>query len=184
MHGLRNSVQSIFLAALFLVPVGAMAATSKVPPHAPAKDLGSNIQSVKSLSWLEGNWTAKGAKGSVGVKAHAVGDHQFIYLTFLDEKGATSELQVIGYSPKVKTVISWSYDDDGGFGKSLWKQEGNDCLIKSIAGHPSGKNGIARYRLHKIDDNTFTWKSTGRIFDGKRVPDTSEVTVSRVAEGK
>lgn len=179
MPGLKNSIKGISLLALLVGHLGAMAATMKVPPHAPAKDTGSNIESVKNLSWLEGNWTAKGPKGSLSIKANAVGNHQFIYLTFLDEKNATSELQVIGYSPKVKTVISWSYDDDGGFGKSIWKQEGNDWLIKSIAAHPSGKQGMAKYRLHKIDDNTFTWKSTGRIFNGKRVPDTSEVTVSR-----
>jgi hypothetical protein len=180
MHGLRNTAKNTLLIALFLCQTGALAATIKIPPHAPAKDTGSNIKSVKDLNWLVGNWTAKGAKGSVSIKANLVGD-QFIYLTF-DEKNATSELQVIGYSPKVKTLISWSYDDDGGFGKSIWKQEGNDLLIKSIAGHPSGKKGMAKYHLHKIDDNSFSWKSTGRMFDGKRLPDTSEVIVVRAQE--
>jgi hypothetical protein len=156
----------------------AYAAAVKIPPHAKL-DSGENIASPKDLNWLKGNWTASGAKGSVQIKASGVGDDKYIYMTFLDDKNSVTELQIIGFSPKVKTVISWSYDGDGGFGKSLWKKDGADWIVKSISGQLSGKKGMAKYRLHKIDDNNFTWKSTMRSFDGKRLPDTAEVTVTR-----
>lgn len=154
------------------------AATIKIPPHAKLTS-GENVASPKDLSWLKGNWTAKGAKGSVQMKAVGVGDDKYIYMTFLDDKNSVTELQIIGFSPKAKTVISWSYDGDGGFGKSLWKKDDADWIVKSIAAQPSGKKGMAKYRLHRIDDNNFTWKSTMRSFDGKRIPDTTEVTVTR-----
>ena len=180
MPRLRN-LAGMLVITLFAIEAGA--ATLKVPPHAEAKLPGTNIDSVKTLSWLNGNWTAKGAKGTVRLKAHSIGDSNYIYITFMDDKDRVSQLQVLGFSPRVKTVISWSYDDDGGFGKSIWKQNGNDWLIKSIATHPPGKKGMAKYKLHKIDDNTFTWKSTARTFDGRRLPDTTEVTVNRDLEG-
>lgn len=176
LSNLINSTKGTAL-ALILTVNATYAATQKLPPHEKLHS-GESI-SVKDLSWLKGDWTAKGAKGSVELKAVGVGDDKYIYLTFLDSNKTVSELQIIGFSPKAKTVISWSYDGDGGFGKSLWKKDGSDWIVKSIAAQLSGKKGTAKYRLHKIDDNNFTWKSTMRTFDGKRIPDTSIVTVSR-----
>lgn len=173
-----NLFKGTLLAAI-LCTNASYAATQKIPPHAKLQSTATNIASVKDLNWLKGNWTAKGAKGSVQVQAAPVGDDKYIYMTFMDDKDAAGELQVIGWSPKAKTVISWSYDSDGGFGKSLWKKDGNDFVVRSIAGHPSGKKGMARYRLHRIDDNSFSWKSTMRSYDGKPIPDTQEVIVTR-----
>jgi hypothetical protein len=68
----------------------------------------------------------------------------------------------------------------GGYGYGQWFKDGSFWIESAHGIQPDGTPNGATYVLHKIDENTFAWKSTGRTLGGAPLPDTPELTITRV----
>ena len=68
---------------------------------------------------------------------------------------------------------------DGGFAVGLWRQKDKQWKIQSLHVLPDGRKASSVNLLTQVDENTFTWESTGRDVDGEILPNLGPVTVKR-----
>ena len=54
-------------------------------------------------------------------------------------------------------IRSWIFDSNGGFGETIWVNNGDDWLIRASNVLPDGSRSTAENVLTKVDDNKFTW---------------------------
>jgi uncharacterized protein (TIGR02246 family) len=139
--------------------------------------------SLKDLDWLIGTWTAKCSPAeSLHLRAEWVANHNFIRCTYGKPGGGddnSEAITIIGRNPINGRIISWHFDPKGGSGSGKWFRDGQSWVERAMSVEPSGATGGATYVLRKLDDNTFTWRSTNRSFAGSALPDRQELTLSR-----
>jgi uncharacterized protein (TIGR02246 family) len=152
------------------------AVTESEPPQETSRD------SLKDFNWLIGSWTAKGPKGTMHLKANWVGDDKFIHCSYATDDSSnpkSEQMQIIGWSPISRQVISWHFDKRGGYGYGHWLKDGQSFIEKATGVEPDGTTSSSINTLHKLTDNSFTWRSTGRVFGNNTLADTPEITVTR-----
>jgi uncharacterized protein (TIGR02246 family) len=146
----------------------------------------AKADSLKDLGWLVGNWTAKGPKGTMHFRANWAGDNKFIHCVFKPENAGPNvgEVEVLGWNPILQRIVAWHFDSKGGFGYGKFLKDG-DAWVESAAGvEADGTAGSSVNTLRKLNDNSFSWRSTGRRLGGHPMADTDEITVTRDAEAK
>ena len=87
--------------------------------------------------------------------------------------------QVIGWDPAEKVIRSWLFDSDGGFGVGVWSRKERRWTIQALQVLPDGRRASSVNVLTQVDEDTFTWESTGREVDGEVLPNIGPVTVVR-----
>lgn len=143
----------------------------------------SNKVFLKDLGWLVGNWAPGGSSpNNIHFKAHWTANRNFIHCIY--EAGGTGESQIketeiIGYNPLTKRITSWHFDSNGGFGNGKWLRDGQSWIVSATSVEPDGTVGSAIYTLRKLNDNSFTWRSTRRSLAGRPLPNTQEIIVTR-----
>ncbi len=142
------------------------------PDHSPA--------SISELSWLVGSWTAN---ADLRLQCDWTASKKFLRMDFFSTKSDSntpSETEIIGFNPLTRTISSWHFKSDGGIGYGRWIKNGDSWTVNARGTEHSGASAAAQYNLHKIDDNSYTWKSTKRSVAGKAMPETQEtLTMSR-----
>ena len=84
-----------------------------------------------------------------------------------------SGIQVIGWDAAAGKIRSWVFDSDGGFGEGEVDQEDKRWIINAVATLPDGRKTSAINAMTLLDDNSFTWQSSGRELDGEILPNSS-----------
>ena len=92
--------------------------------------------------------------------------------------------QVIGWDPAKKVIRSWLFDSDGSFGVGIWTRKGDRWTIQALQVLSDGRKATSVNVLTKVDDDTFTWESTGREVAGEVLPNIGPVTVVRKKNAK
>ena len=87
--------------------------------------------------------------------------------------------QVIGWDPVAKTIRSWVFDSQGGFGEGTGSRKGNEWVVKLSSVLSTGEKASAINTYTYVDDNMFTFQSDGREVGGEPMPDIEAVTVVR-----
>ena len=140
-------------------------------------------ESLNDFEWLIGNWSAKKADGSMHLAANWTGNHRFIHCqyTLIDAKNEKcgEGVQVIGWSPRSQQIVSWHFSPDGGFGFGRWLRDGLYFVESTNGVEPNGTSSSSINTLHKVDNNSYTWHSTGRTVGNESIPDVPEITVTR-----
>jgi uncharacterized protein (TIGR02246 family) len=148
--------------------------------------------SLDSLLWLVGSWSPKVPAGAapaiaaqisdVHMNVRTAADNKFLEADYGSQKSGTAQTshsQVIGYDPREGSVASWYFNSDGvGYGR--WVNGGTDSwVIKARNISNDGSVTWASYRIQKVDENTFVWRSFDRYAAGRRLPDTGALTMVR-----
>ena len=140
--------------------------------------------SLGDWEWLIGNWSAKQSPTkSINVIATWAPGHKFMRCLFETENSTAGKqftMVVLGQDPNSGRIISWHFDPSGSFGSGKWIKDGQTWIERSTSVEANGATGSALYTLHKLDDNNFTWRSTQRYLDSSPLPDSEEVTISRI----
>lgn len=137
---------------------------------------------LEDFAWLLGNWSARTAKGQLHLSVDWVGDNKFMRCAFRKEGASDSrpdEVEIIGWNPLWKRIVSWHFDRRGGFGSGRWQRDGQSWIENASNIESDGTASSGVNILHKLSDNSFTWRSTARSIAGTSVPDTDEITVTR-----
>ncbi|CAN5309614.1 hypothetical protein BH11CYA1_BH11CYA1_46010 [soil metagenome] len=137
--------------------------------------------SISELSWMVGSWGAK-SNSDLRVQCEWTADKKFLQVNFYSGKSGSptpSETEIIGWNPVLKSICSWHFNSDGGVGVGRWRKESDSWLVNARGSDHEGSLASAQYILHKVDDNSYTWKSTKRFSDGKTLPDSQEILVMR-----
>lgn len=143
---------------------------------------GTASDGLNELAWLVGGWTDQSDSASVSTSVTWTKNNSFLSYSFKVAAGNVDELegtQVVGWDPVAKTVRSWMFDSDGGFGEGVWSREGDRWVVTFRQVLADGRLASATNVYTRVDDNTFTWQSTDRQLDGQVLPDVDPVTLVR-----
>lgn len=137
---------------------------------------------LKDLQWLIGEWVDAGKEAAVDTTFQWAGNKSFITSSFnvsIQGQAALQGTQVIGWDPVTKTIRSWMFDSEGGFGEGTWSRQGNQWLVKSSSVLGTGEKASSINVYTYVAPDRFTWQSIGRELGGEPQPNIQEVTVVR-----
>ena len=87
--------------------------------------------------------------------------------------------QRIGWDPLAKTIRSWVFDSEGGFGEGTWTREGNQWIVKRTGVTRDGKFASSTNIFTRVSKDRMTWQSRDRIVGGEKTPDIAEFPITR-----
>ena len=147
----------------------------------------SNEDYLKGLEWLIGDWGLDAKDQPLRIHFEWMAQKNFIKNTYMLTKDGQSALtggQIIGWNPKLRRIVSWHFDAEGGFGNDVWTKDGSKWVIEASGVFRDGAESSSVNILTPIDANSFTWQSVNRTLDGVSLPDTQPVKIVRVQSGK
>ena len=87
------------------------------------KHISETTVKIKDFEWLCGKWEANASKGPVTMQARLIDNGHFIECTTSGVDGKNTSRQIIGYNPRLGTLISFHFDSSGGMGRGLFQKE-------------------------------------------------------------
>lgn len=145
----------------------------------------SHYEHLKPLEWLIGDWVDADGDSVIRTSCKWTKNNNFITRSFAVSTGDLVVLegtQVIGWAPDKKVIRSWMFDSDGGTGVGIWTNDGDRWTNRTVRILPDGRKGSSVNVITRIDDNSFTWKSTSREVDGDLLPSVGPVTIVRTTD--
>ena len=124
----------------------------------------SNYDRLKDLEWMIGTWADQDDRSRVEMTCKWTKNQSFITRTFaisVADRLDMSGIQVIGWDASTGKIRSWVFDSDGGFGEATWTKKDKRWIINAVATLPDGRKTSAINIMTMLDDNSFTWQSTG-----------------------
>jgi uncharacterized protein (TIGR02246 family) len=146
------------------------------------QETSAGYQHLKELEWLIGEWIDRDENVTLETVYQWSGNQNFIagsFTVYVQGKVDLQGTQVIGWDPVAKTIRSWVFDSQGGFGQGTWSKKGNQWDVKSSSVLSTGEKASAINTYTHIDDHIFTFQSVGREIGGEPMPDIESVTVVR-----
>jgi uncharacterized protein (TIGR02246 family) len=137
--------------------------------------------SLQELAWLVGTWASKSDDAEARATFEWTEDKTFLRGRFsMKVEGHTvTGFQILALDPATKSIRSWTFEGDGGLGEAVWTRTDKGWSAKTTGVTAEGEKVVATTTLTPSDENSFTWKSTGRTIDGEKVPDVGPVKVVR-----
>ncbi len=144
----------------------------------------TNAVHLEGLAWAIGAWQTDPKSPEVSHTEFAWGDNgNFIVsrqaITLKDQL-ISSGTQFIGWDASSSEIRSWNFESDGGFGEGVWTAGANGWSVRTTATLPNGKKLLAVNTISRNDDGSINWQSTDRKLDGKSLPDTEKIKLTRV----
>lgn len=142
----------------------------------------SNYKHLAELEWMIGEWVDQDQFVSIETTCKWSKNRNFITRSFAVKVGNLIHLegtQVIGWDPVQKQIRSWLFDSEGGFNEAYWTRRDNRWLVHVHHTVATGHVGSSINIFTPVDENTFTFQSTGRELDGDLLPNLPIVHVVR-----
>ncbi|MBN2291344.1 MAG: hypothetical protein JXM70_02900 [Pirellulales bacterium] len=161
--------------------------TEESTAKAKSSETGSPSPQLAALEWMIGDWVDKGDDMTLSLNCRWNKNKHFIIRSFkimVDGQVGLEGQQVMVWDPIRKTIRSWMFDSEGGFGEAVWKQNGNRWIANTSQVLREGKRASSINILTPLDKDSFTWQSVGREVDGELLPSTPKVTVVRKSSEK
>lgn len=142
----------------------------------------SHHDRLKEIEWLLGDWAAEGDGPRLRLSSRWSADGNFILREIrlgTDDGREHSLSQRIGWDPRTGRLKSWTFDDRGGYGESLWARDGERWVVESRGVLPGGQRISGTHVYSPVDSATFIWESLDAKLDGEALPD-SKRTIVRI----
>jgi uncharacterized protein (TIGR02246 family) len=142
----------------------------------------SHYEQLKDLEWMIGEWVDADDEATVETTCKWTKNQNFITRSFkvsIDEQIGLEGTQIIGWDPVLRTIRSWMFDSQGGFGVGTWSKNGNGWLVRGLRVTPDGQRGSSTTLIEQVDDNSFTTRIVGRQLDGELMPNIGPIKVVR-----
>lgn len=155
--------------------------SEQAPPEGPK----SHHEHLASLEWMVGSWSESRGNSLVENNCRWTTNQNFLVHSFKVFEGDKIDFegtQVVGWDPHRKSIRSWIFDSDGGFGVGSWSPDESRWVVRTLSVLPDGRRGSATQIYEKIDENTFRFRSIGRQVDGQLMPSIEPVTLSRITD--
>lgn len=141
--------------------------------------------STPDLNWLLGSWKSTSGDKTVTLSNKLSSSGRFILSEFTAPDGEKAgDLMITGMNPTNGNLDCWIFDTTGGVGKGRWSYDNGIWMLRSMRVEPDGKRVILTHVLTPDGANSFDWRTTNRIVDGKQLPDTAPTHVTKVSEAK
>jgi uncharacterized protein (TIGR02246 family) len=129
---------------------------------------------LAALDAMVGRWSGTSGNAKFHMTAQWNANHTFLerQLTVMHEGRTIMDgQQRIGIDPLDGRIKSWMHDADGGHGEGIWTRHGDAWVVHAMGVSPEGKR-TASTNVYTFDGpDAMTWKSTGGVSDGQKVPD-------------
>ncbi|QDV32333.1 SnoaL-like domain protein [Tautonia plasticadhaerens] len=139
--------------------------------------------SVGDLAWLVGEWrSAAGEAAEIRTTYEWAPGEAFLQAKFTLKERAMDlgGTQVIGHDPETGALHSWTFEAGGGIGEADWHPDGDHWVLEAAGTLTDGRTLFETNILRRVDDDTFTWQSIGRLLEDVELPDLPPVKVTRV----
>ena len=146
------------------------------------EDAWTGEDAMKQLEGLIGEWVDESPDALVITSYRWTDNHRFILSQFTVQMGgkpAMTGTQRIGWDPLNKTIRSWVFDSEGGFGEGTWTQDGNKWIIKRTGVTRDGKPASATNTITLVGKDRMTWQSSNRAVGGEKLFDIEEIPIVR-----
>lgn len=153
----------------------------KVAPYEPP----SNAGNLKMFEGLIGTWEDEDENGTTTIEFEWTENRNFILVHFsTSKKGVlmTGGTAWIAWDPADKTVRTWLFEGNGGFGQGTWTKTDGVWTSKSTAVTPDGRKASLTNVISRVDANSLKWEIKDRMLDGKPLPDVKPATMKRIVE--
>jgi len=154
----------------------------KTSPFTPP----SNYGHLKMFEGLIGTWEDTNEQGeSTRITFEWTENQNFLlahFNTSMKNVAVSGGTAWIGWDPTEKTVRTWMFEANGGFGQGIWTKADGKWTSKSTAVLPDGKKASLTNVVARIDANAISWEIKDRVVDGKPLPDLKPATMKRVAD--
>lgn len=142
----------------------------------------SHYEQLKDLEWMVGSWTSESEGKSLKLTVTWDRNKNFLTqkfnLSLLDEVDLDGQ-QIIGWDASKERIRSWIFDSDGGFGEGLWSHQDKDWYVSMSFTLPDGRKASATHIYTPVDANSFKFAVEDRDVDGKLLPDSEPVTITK-----
>ncbi len=149
---------------------------------ASARDLPDDTptpeEQLKQLQWMIGEWVDESPEALVMTSYRWTDNQCYILSEFKVQIGGRPVMtgtQRIGWDPLAKTIRSWVFDSEGGFGEGIWTREGNQWIVKRTGVTRDGKTASSTNIITQVSKDRMTWQSRDRIVGGEKTPDIEEI---------
>jgi uncharacterized protein (TIGR02246 family) len=126
---------------------------------------------LRPLAWLVGDWIDDDGNAVVYSSCRWSEDGNFLVQDFklqLNGGDAMNVSQRIGWDPLAKQIRSWVFDSEGGYGQSVWSQDGGAWIIKATGVRPDGTMASATNVLVPSGRDAYVWRSMDRVVGNER----------------
>ena len=141
-------------------------------------------EQLAELQWLIGDWVDESPDALVMTSYRWTDNHCYILNDFKVQTGGRPMMtgtERIAWYPLAKTIRSWVFDSEGGFGEGIWTPEGNHWIVKRTGVTRDGKIASSTTVITQVSKDHMTWESRDRIVGGEKTPDIGPVKVTRKA---
>lgn len=151
-------------------------------------DIDSAPVKLDDLSFLVGQWKATAADGQseVILNGRWQAQHHFLVVEFDFKNGQKNEREMLinTYDPRFRTITSWIFDSQGGFGRAIWTRVAGGWQMKAVRTEPDGS--IVRTRnmigIASGADRKLTWQALQRRVDDVDLGGTAKIDVDKVSD--
>lgn len=139
-----------------------------------------------ALTPLLGDWVAQAKSGEtirVSVAPAPGGNFVVIDRVILQKDAPVGGgTEWVAWDPSGKEIRSWSFESDGGFSQSTWKQDGAKWIVKSEATLRDGRKMSETQALDARPDGTLAISSSNTTVAGKSQPAGEPLTFKRTTK--
>jgi uncharacterized protein (TIGR02246 family) len=137
---------------------------------------------LEAMDWMIGEWVEASGDAVVHSVAEWAPGKKFIFRMFTAYQKDRIDLQgteIIGWDPVGKTIRSWVFESNGGFGERIWSKKDDRWTARCTGTMADGRKLAAVNTYRTIDANRMAWQATARDVGGQIQPDTGEIIVVR-----
>ena len=136
---------------------------------------------LKELEWLIGKWQVDKPDHATTLDVQWGAGRNFIVSKCVTNRNGEEQVdtQVIGWDPRTKSIVSWHFDCNGGFGYGKWGKQSNHWLVDFAGVGVDGSANRATNVFTVSNPDEFTWQSTEQSADGVAIADTEALKVKR-----
>jgi len=139
-------------------------------------------EELKQLQWMIGQWVDESPEALVLTSYRWTDNQCYILSEFTVQIGGRPVMtgtQRIGWDPLAKSIHSWVFDSEGGFGEGIWTREGNQWIVKKTGVTREGKIASATNIITRVSKDRMTWQQRDRIVGDEKSPDIAATPIAR-----
>jgi len=133
------------------------------------------------LAWLVGEWIDDSGSSAVHTSCRWSDDENYLLQDIslqIAGKNAMQVSQRIGWDPLTRSVRSWIFDSEGGFGEGVWTRVDDSWVIKSSGVRNDGTAVLATSVIVPAGNDGYVWRVHDRLVGNEILPSV-EVKVIR-----
>jgi hypothetical protein len=145
----------------------------------------THYEQLRELEWMVGTWVDADEDSSIETSCRWTTNNNFLVRTFkvfIEDRVDFEGTQIIGWDPHAKTIRSWLFDSDGGFGAGRWAGKGNRWTVQTLSVLADGRRASATNIHQIVNENTVQFRSIGRQVDGELLPNIDPVKIVRASK--